>query len=94
MRHSYVDQCLVEDGLHFISMETTIKLLSLECGLCGDVKATSAELKNHLSYVHFSKELEREFPGDHPVHKNKRCDHETVQESEGAVGNPFCNLSW
>jgi len=72
--HSYVDQCLVEDGMHFISMETTIKLLSLECGLCGDVKATSAELKNHLSYVHFSKELEREFPGDHPVHKNKRCD--------------------
>jgi len=72
--HSYVDQCLVEDGLQFISMETTIKLLSLECGLCGDVKATSAELKNHLSYVHFSKELEREFPGDHPVHKNKKCD--------------------
>jgi len=72
--HSYVDQCLVQDELHFISVETTIKLLSLECGLCGVVKATSAELKNHLSYVHYSKELEREFPGDHAGHKNKRCD--------------------
>jgi len=73
--HSFVDQCLIKDGLNYISVENTIKLLSLECGYCGEVKATSAELKNHLSYVHFSKELEREFPGETSVtaHKNKRC---------------------
>ena len=73
--HSYVDECLVKDGLNYISVENTIKLLSLECGFCGEVKATSAELKNHLSYVHFSKELGREFPGDPTgtANKNKRC---------------------
>ena len=71
--HSYVDQCLVEDGLHLVSMETTIKLLSLECGLCGDVKATSADVKNHLSSVHYNKELDREFPGDDVGYKKWRC---------------------
>jgi len=62
--HSFVDQCLLKDGLSFSIVEKSIKLQTLECGFCGEVKSTSGELKSHLCYVHFSKELEREFPAN------------------------------
>jgi len=72
--HSYVDQCLVRDNMNYISKENTIKVKSLECGFCGDMMSTSGDLKNHLSYVHFRKELGREFPEDNSTNKKKRCD--------------------
>jgi len=73
--HSYVDQCLVKDGMNYISKENTIKLQSLECGFCGEMMSTSSNLKNHLSYVHFRKELGREFPEDNMTNnKEKKCD--------------------
>ena len=73
--HSFVDQCLIKENLNFISVENTLKLLSLECGLCGEIKGTSSDLKIHLSFAHFSKELGREFPGDSnsPSKRSKRC---------------------
>jgi len=60
--HSFVDQCLLKDGLSLSIDEKPIALKTFECGFCGEVKSTSTELKSHLCYVHFGKELEREFP--------------------------------
>jgi len=73
--HSFVDQCLSKENLNFITVENTLKLLSLECGLCGEIKGTSSDLKVHLSFAHFSKELGREFPGDSnsPSKRSKKC---------------------
>jgi len=72
--HSYVDQCLVKDNLNYVSKENTIKLQSRECGFCGEMMTKASDLKNHLSYVHFRKELEREFPEDNSTHRKSRCD--------------------
>ena len=73
--HSYVDQCLVKENLNYIKdKEKIIKLLSLECGYCGEVMPTSGELKNHLSCVHLRKELGREFPEYSTTQRKKnRC---------------------
>jgi len=72
--HTYVDQCLVRDNMKYISKENSIKLQSHECGFCGETMPTSGDLKNHLSYVHFKKELQREFPEDSSTNRKNRCD--------------------
>jgi len=69
--HSFVDQCLLKDGLSMPIVEKSIVLQTFECGFCGEVKNSSVDLKSHLSYVHFSKELEREFPAKK---SEKTCD--------------------
>jgi len=64
----------VKDNLNYVSKENTIKLQSRECGFCGEMMTKSGDLKNHLSFVHFRKELGREFPEDNSPNRRKRCD--------------------
>merc|ERR1719273_2432345 len=57
-----IDLYLLHDGCQVTTVEWTSKLLNSKCGECGKEGMTSSNLKTHMSTMHFSKQINREFP--------------------------------